>query len=188
MMCIFFGYAHDADKAFFNIYIKDNKTLIEAELPWSIRNVLIAYDSNYLRSKSKEETRAIFFKYAKENLKLFNTKGALLELLNVSVVDLNEDSHTHTIKYLITYDGSLNEGRIENNLMLEYYKNQENYHWFTNYLGEEKEIVTNKENSMFFIVLKKNNNNIVYYFLGAVFIVLFTMGVVFFLKKGIIKG
>ena len=181
-MCVFFGYAHDADKAFFNISIKDDKTLIEAELPWSIRNVLIAYDSNYLRSKSKEETRAIFLKYAKENLKLFNIEGRLLKLLSVSVIDLNEATHTHTIKYLITYDGSLNEGRVENNLMLEYYKNQENYHWFTNYLGEKKEIITNKENPMFFLVLKKSNNKM-YYFLGAIFIVLSTMGIVFLKKR-----
>lgn len=67
MMCISFGYAHDADKAFFNIIKKGNTTLVETELPWSIRNALIAYDSSYVKAKTKKETKAFFLSMLKKN-------------------------------------------------------------------------------------------------------------------------
>lgn len=175
IMCMSFGYAHDADKAFFNILEKGNNTIIEVELPWSIRNVLIAYDSNYIRAKSKTETRAILFKYAEEKLKLFNVKGERLKLLSVAVD--KEEASSHAIKYVLTYEG-LNLSDLENTLMLEYYKSQENYHWFIDYLGVKKEVITTNESPSFIIEQKKKDYT---YFL--VLLVLSVLGILFFLKK-----
>lgn len=179
-MYISTGYAHDADKAFFDIELEEKTTVVYAEFPWSIRNALISFEPNYIKLKTIKEINAVFFNYTKEKLKLFNDDGEELTLLDVV---LNKDpEHTHSTKYRLIYDG-VDVVKVRNIFMVEHNKNQKNYHFFADSSGEDKRIVTDKNFPSFDLKLQEPTTNVLYYVLGGVSGVLLLLGVIFSRRK-----
>lgn len=174
--CVAFGYAHDSDKAYFNITREGSQTIVYAEFPWSIRNALIAFDSSFNNAKTIEEINAIVFNYTKEKIKLFDTKGKQLPLVKV-VFEKNNEEHNHATHYKFVFKGS-EISKVLNTMMFEYIKSQENCHWYTNGNGIKKETITDNI-SPYFMVTNKSNY-FMYYLIGGLLLVGL---IVFSLKK-----
>ena len=177
-MCILFGYAHDTDKAYFEIVTKGDNTIVYSDFPWTIRNALIAYDTDFNNAKTEEEINAIFFNYAKDKLKLYKVNGEELSLLEVILE--KDNTHNHATKYTLIYKGTKVE-KVYNVIMLDLMKSQKNYNWYTNYKGEKIEFITSKSSPSFNIKTKKNGKMNMYYALILGFIILIVL--LYFLRK-----
>ncbi|GAA3623559.1 hypothetical protein [Flavivirga jejuensis] len=127
-MCILFGYAHDADEAYFEITTQKYHTIIEAEFPWTIRNALIAYDSNFSNAKTIEDINVIFFNYVKEKFKIFDSNDNPLALQKVKLI--KDKNHSHSTNYTIIFKGT-EIAKISNSMLLEYNNSQENHHFYS---------------------------------------------------------
>lgn len=177
-MCILFGYAHDTDKAYFDIVTKGNNTVVHSDFPWTIRNALIAYDTNFNKAKTEEEINAIFFNYAKDKLKLYKANGEELSLLEVILE--KDNTHNHATKYTLIYKGTEVE-KVYNVIMLDLMKSQKNYNWYTDYKGEKIEFITSKLSPSFNIKVKNNDKMYMYYAFIIGFITLIV--ILYFLRK-----
>lgn len=119
------AYAHDVDRAFFNILEKENTTEVIAELPWSIRNSVIKDNPNLENTKSQELLDTAFFNYVKRNLVLYEKDGNTLDLKSVSLIP--DEGHSHAGKYLLVYKGK-GIMKVKNTFLFNLYKTQVNYH------------------------------------------------------------
>ena len=97
------GFAHDANKAFFNIQQKDNLVEVRAEFPWSIRNALLEAYPELEHSKSKADFDTAFFDYVKTNFELRN-EDSILKLIAVEEVTHNE--HAHANAFIFLFEGT----------------------------------------------------------------------------------
>jgi hypothetical protein len=118
------GFAHDANKAFFNIQQKDNLVEVRAEFPWSIRNALLETYPELEHSKSKADFDTAFFDYVKTNFELRND-DSILKLIAVEEVTHNE--HAHANAFIFLFEGNAFD-TVKNAVMFNVYKDQENYH------------------------------------------------------------
>ena len=118
------GFAHDANKAFFNIQQKDNLVEVKSEFPWSIRNALLEAYPELEHSKSKADFDAAFFDYVSNNFELRNG-NSILKLIAVDEATHNEHSHANAFVFLL--EGNAFD-TIKNTMMFNVYKDQENYH------------------------------------------------------------
>ena len=127
------GFAHDANKAFFNIQQKDNLVEVKSEFPWSIRNALLEAYPELEDSKSKADFNTAFFDYVKTNFELRNG-DSILKLIAVDEATHNEHSHANAFVFL--FEGNAFDA-IKNTMMFNVYKDQENYH---DILAKEKHL------------------------------------------------
>ena len=168
-MCVLSMHAHDADKAYFEISFQNNNTIVKAEIPWTIRNALLAYDANYTKAKTFEETNAIFFNYVKEKIKLFDSDGHHLVLLKT---ELNTNKgQNHATNYILTYKGTAVD-KIKNTFLFELNSTQENYHYYYTEKDTITDIITNSHSPTAIIKLKSKNNNFIYFIIGGFLIVI----------------
>ena len=168
-MCMQSIHAHDADKAYFEISFQNNNTIVKAELPWTVRNALLAYDANYDKAKTFEETNAILFNYVKEKIKLLDRDGNHLILLKA---ELNANKgHNHATNYILTYKGTAVE-KISNTFLFEINSTQENYHSFYSEKDTIVDIITNSSTPTAIIKLKSNENSLIYMIVGGFLLVI----------------
>ena len=137
------GFAHDANKAFFNIQQKDNLVEVKSEFPWSIRNALLEAYPELEDSKSKADFDTAFFDYVKTNFELRNG-NSILKLIAVDEATHNEHSHANAFVFLFEGDAF---DAIKNTLMFNIYKDQENYHDVL-IKGEHLKFITSPEASI----------------------------------------
>lgn len=168
-------HAHDADKAYFEISFQNDNTIIKAELPWTIRNALLAYDTNYVKAKTFEETNAIFFNYVKENIKLFDSDGNYLELIKA---ELNtKKGHNHATNYILTYKGTAVE-KIKNTFLFDLNSTQENYHYYYTEKDTIADIITDTHSPTAIIKSKPKKNSLIYMIIGGFLIVIGLLAVI----------
>lgn len=168
-MCMLPMHAHDADKAYFEISFQNNNTIVKAEIPWTIRNALLAYDSNYAKAKTFEDTNAIFFNYVKEKIKLFDNDGNHLVLLTA---ELNTDKgHSHATNYILTYKGS-SVKKIKNTFLFELNSTQKNYHYYYTKKDKIVDIITDSHSPTAIIKLKPKKYSLIYIIIGGFLLVL----------------
>ncbi|WP_405569097.1 hypothetical protein [Winogradskyella sp. Asnod2-B02-A] len=166
IMCIPFTYAHDSDIAYFDITTEGTQTIIHAEFSWSIRNALIAFDSNYNNAKTIEDINDIFLRYTKEKLKIFDTKDKQLHLLKV-VLEKNNEEHNHATRYTLIFEGS-DISKVSNTMMFEQNNSQKNYHWYLNKDGKKEEAITDNTTSSFNITTETSSYLKYYLIIGAI--------------------
>ncbi|GAA4111784.1 hypothetical protein GCM10022393_09680 [Aquimarina addita] len=179
-MCLSVGYAHDADKAYFNIITEKKTTIIQAEFSWSIRNALINYDYSFKNAKTEEDINLIFFNYIQDKLKLFNAEGKVLPLLKV-ILTKNPD-HSHSTNYTLIFEGT-DVVKISNLILLEHLQSQQNYHTYSNPKGKETKFITNIQSPVFNLEIKKNSTPLIYYLIGGTIIIFVLLVLVYQLKK-----
>ena len=117
--------AHKPNQAFFRISEKSGLVEITAELPWSARNALLAFNPSLENSRNQEDYDHTFKKYITENLILRNASGEMLDFK--AFHKLPNKGHSHQNKYLLVFEG--NElSSITNTFLFNIYENQVNYH------------------------------------------------------------
>lgn len=121
-------FAHEPNEAFFTFSLKDSLIIVEAELPWSMRNALLGYNPELEKSATKQDFEETFFKYIKNNLTLKDKNGEILELQKIE--ELKTNGHSHQNNYLLTFKGG-NLLEVTNTIMFNLYKNQVNYNTLT---------------------------------------------------------
>lgn len=155
MLLIVNAAAHDPDRAFFTISVNENSTIVEAELPWTIRNALFKFQPSLEKAKTKSAFDSAFFQYVSQNFTLTQKNGENLQLKEVSPVK-KENGHSHQTNYEFIFEG--NEfATVKNTILCEYNKNQINYHELL--LAEKtKEFTTSKESPEFKISKLKDHH------------------------------
>ena len=120
-----YGYAHEVNKAFFQITEKDGFTEVRAEFPWTLRDALLDYNPDLnTPSVTKADFETTFVHYMDANLLLLNVQGAQLPLLHFN--EIQDGGHSHQNTYLITYDGT-GVVEVSNSVMFNIFDNQINY-------------------------------------------------------------
>ncbi|EPR72172.1 hypothetical protein ADIWIN_3011 [Winogradskyella psychrotolerans RS-3] len=172
------GFAHDANKAFFNIQQKDNLVEVKSEFPWSIRNALLEANPELENSKNKADFDAAFFDYVKTNFELRNG-DSILKLIAVEEVMHYEHSHANAFVFLfegIAFDA------IKNTLMFNAYKDQENYH---DVLIEDEHLkfITSPDSSVVVVqsVSRRSGGNTIK--IGLILIIICVLGVFLWIQR-----
>ncbi len=120
------GYAHDVNKAFFQITGKDGFTEVRAEFPWTLRAALVDFNPDLNNSSTtKVDFESTFLRYLDANLRLIDNKSNQLTVLDFTEIK-EEGSHSHQSTYMITYGGTA-IAEISNTVMFNIYDNQVNY-------------------------------------------------------------
>lgn len=155
MLFVLNGFAHDPDRAFFTISVTEENTIVEAELPWTIRNALFKFQASLQKAKTKSEFDSAFFQYVSQNFVLIQKNGENLQLKEVNPVK-KENGHSHQNNYEFIFEG--NEfTTVKNTILCEHNKSQINYHELL--LAEKtKEFTTSKESPKFKIGKLKDHH------------------------------
>ena len=125
-MCISsFGYAQEANSAFFSIIEEENTVEIEAVIPSVIREAILAYYPKMENFDNPEDYGAALFAYLDNHLKLYDTGGKQMDLQTVDRTQ--SDSYPNQNNYRLVYDGNgLQE--VSNSILFELDAKQKNYH------------------------------------------------------------
>lgn len=168
------SYAHDANKAYFDIEFKNDTTYVLAEFPWTIRNALITYDTSFTAAKTAEAISDIVFKYVVDNFKLYDSNDNQLHLKEVTL--LKNTSHSHATNYKFVFEGA-DVVKVENTLLFNVAKSQENYHILEDEDLVKQKVVT-KSSAPFFIVKEEKSNKTIFYTLVFLLVVVILFFVV----------
>ncbi|OUS01942.1 hypothetical protein A9Q86_04635 [Flavobacteriales bacterium 33_180_T64] len=178
VICAFinFGYAHDADKAFFVIEQKDNVVVVKAEFPWSIRTAVLRAFPELENSKEQHEFDTAFFSYIKDNFKISNASKALSL---VSVREGVSKGHSHQNNYVLTFEGKYFD-TVTNTIMCNLKKPQSNYHKLQ-FEGQHLEYMTTNKVTRFIINSRQESHlkSYKYYYLS----ILVVCAALFYFKK-----
>lgn len=119
--------AHDPNKAFFTISQNEHFTEVKAELPWTVRDDLIASAPLLQKSRLKSDFEHEFFRYVEKNLILTDNLGQVMKL--VEVKELDNSGHSHQGNYIFKFEGKT-PVKIRNTILFNSYTTQKNYHRF----------------------------------------------------------
>ena len=160
------SYAHEPNRAFFEIAVESNEVVVKAEFPWTIREALMQYDSNFKNAKTKSEILKILFSYVNDNFKIKTLNDIQFQLLEV--IELPNSGHTHGSEYKFIFKGKA-ANEIQNTLLFNLYENQFNHHEVSLNGKSKKEYKTVKEKPNFILkpVVKKSYT---LWFLGIVIV------------------
>jgi flagellar biosynthesis chaperone FliJ len=128
MFILSIGYAHDSDKAFFQIIQKNNFVEVNAEFPWTLRNALLTYAPKLKETKDKKEFEKALFEYIKSSFIITDIDKNILELLSVN--EIKSAGHSHQNTFVLVYEQGV-PFQITNTIMFNINDNQENYHNIT---------------------------------------------------------
>lgn len=170
-------YAHESNKAFFDVSKAETSIIINAEFPWTIRKALIKFNPQLESATSKNEFLKSFKDYLKKNLILINENDEHFEL--VSLQEVLKSGHSHQSNYFIEYQGK-NLEKVKNTLLFNINEDQKNYHQITNNNIDLK-FVTSAKQPLF--RLPKNITSAYLYLLLTIPFVL----LLFFIRKKNIK-
>ena len=116
---------HNPNEAFFIITTTDTHTEVLAELPWSVRNDLIATYPSLQDATDDQDYQDHFEMYLRDKLVLQNSSGSSLHLMSVTEQQHNGHSHQHNFK-IIYQDNDLHI--IKNTILFGTYPKQKYYH------------------------------------------------------------
>lgn len=168
-------FAHEPNEAFFTFNLGENQILVEAELPWSMRNALIDYNPNLEKSNNKQDFENTFVSYIRDNLILKDENGLVLEFQKFE--ELKNNGHSHQNNYLLTFKGNTLE-EITNTIMFNTYSNQVNYNTIT-WNGRKFKTSKNKTS---FKLNEENKSNLSHYWWLLLLPILIITSIVIFKK------
>ena len=161
------SWGHEPNEAYFVIKNTGSTIEVEAEFPWTIRNVLLQYDKSLENATTKDAFEKAFFSYAKENLVFFDIDNNQLKLL--SIKELPRVGHSHGSRFLFVFKGGKYQ-KIKNKLMFSLYDNQQNHHELITFENLTKNYSTTKNNPIFELKTK-SNKGLIWGIIGAVLFV-----------------
>lgn len=125
-------FAHDTNKAYYNL--KQNAETVEiiAEFPWTIRKALMLYAPELEYSTSQFEFDAAFYNYIVDHIILKDAQHNPLDLIEVTKVDL--PGHSHKNNYKLIFKGS-EFTSISNTILFNLNKTQQNQHKYSSKNG-----------------------------------------------------
>ncbi len=118
-------WAHEPNEAYFSIIQQDGILEVQAELPWTIRNALLNFDSKLEGEKDKSAFEASFFNYIKANLILKDHSDQQMDLIKYE--PMQSEGHSHQNNMLIHFRGEHLKS-ISNTILFNIYHNQKNIH------------------------------------------------------------
>lgn len=168
IFCILKCHAHDPDKAYFKILEEEDKVVVFAEFPWSIRKVLSNIKAE---SKADQNLNIKLQGYLRENIILENKNGYRFPIVDIQFLkDEKEDHHTSP-NYRIIFEGQ-NLFKVTNTLMCDYFKDQKNYHTLNNSSDSK---ITNAKNNHFVISESDNKMHYILLILSLFSLMLFIL-------------
>lgn len=157
-------YAHDADKAYFEIQEETGNVVVFAGFPWSIKKVL---DNVKTDNNNNQDLHDKLFAYVKDNLILEKENGVRLSIIDIQIDKNKKEAHHGSINYKITFKGN-QLYKVTNTLMCDFFKDQLNYHAIFDSPDTE---VTSSENSSFIIQQPPFKFEFIYYIAGLMLLV-----------------
>ncbi|MFK7832532.1 MAG: DUF6702 family protein [Winogradskyella sp.] len=152
-LSVCYGFAHDANKAFFTIQQKEDYVEVQAEFPWSIRNAVLEAYPELENSKDKAEFEAAFYQYVNANFRIAHGDSSL-EL--ISVKEEFYEGHSHQNNFSFQFKGGTFD-RVSNTLMFNSYDNQKNYNDVI-LKSESLEFITTPDKASFIVKVSSNND------------------------------
>ncbi len=92
--------AHEPNAAYFSIIPLNGIIEIKADLPWTIRDALFAFNPELKDVKDKSAIEKSFLQYVKANLILKNREGKAMELVDYELLEIM-DMVTKIVCYFI---------------------------------------------------------------------------------------
>lgn len=100
MLCPIVGWAHENNQAQYDLYLYEDKTIVDAQFPWAMRNELIHFNPALDSAKSKNAFEETLFQYIQKNL-ILTGQSDTLSLTKIKVVPHSG----HHEKYELTFVG-----------------------------------------------------------------------------------
>ncbi|MCG1036336.1 hypothetical protein [Polaribacter sargassicola] len=173
----FFAFAHDANKTFFKIVQSDDSIIVNAEFPWTLRNALLKFKPELKNSKNKIDFKNAFFDYVAINFILKDKNGQIIELLKIEE-DKSVNTHSHQNNYIFYFDNGIFY-EIQNTLLFNENKNQENFHFI---VLENQKFTRITDNKNYNFNIYKSTTNYLYWLIIPFLLLL----ILFFFKKYIL--
>jgi len=95
--------AHDPDQGYLKIERWGSYIHLQAELPWTIRNAVYAFDPSLPTNATQAQLDAALFAYIRQHVRLMDPEGNPLPLLTVQALD--KQGHTHQFDIEGVYQG-----------------------------------------------------------------------------------
>ncbi len=147
-------YSHSPNEAFFKIEEKKKTVIIHAEFPWTLRNALIAFEPDLLKSTNSNDYKRAFKEYLKANLILTDENDNKMKF--ISFEKKENYGHGHQNNYIIEYKGS-NLQKIENSLLFNISNKQLNHHLLR--INEKETFIKTSNSKSYFKLFKKAKFN-----------------------------
>lgn len=182
ILCLFlnYGFAHDANKAFFKIEQKEDVVVVEAEFPWSIRSSLLIAFPDLELSRKQEDYDVALFDYLNNHLIITN---GLERLPLLSVNKTVSQGHSHQANYILTFKGA-SFNKITNSIMCNLTREQTNYHELLLQTKSVEYITTNTATSFEIQFEEKNNKKVLsFYYLAGIIALLLGFVLFYFARK-----
>jgi hypothetical protein len=144
-------FAHESNKAFFNINVEKDSIIVDIEFPWTINESFVIAYPEYDTIESPTEYLKGFRKYIDENLSMMTVTNRKLNILGIEKMLVT--GHAHQVNYRVYYDfGKIHE--VKNTTMFNLNVNQENYHLLDG--DTQVHFLTTPENESFLLENKKS--------------------------------
>ena len=133
----FNSHAHSGTEAFFRITSEQDRLVVRASFPWTLRNALLVFDPQLEQATTSAAFEASFKAYIKTHLRLFDQQGTPLKFLGFQRVE--DEGHQHQETYQLFFSGGhLQE--IHNTLLCNISERQVNHHRLVT--GSKEQIFT----------------------------------------------
>jgi hypothetical protein len=119
------SFAHSPNECYFDIKIEKQSCTVTAELPWTMRNALLAFDPTLKNAQAPQAFEQTFEKYISSHLILKDKEGKMLIFKGFRA--LESSGHSHQNEYELEYEGG-NIHQVTNTIMFEMSDKQSNYH------------------------------------------------------------
>lgn len=144
--------AHAPNEAFFEFFESNNQLLIKAELPWTIRQILLTAKPELKAAKTKQQMQAGLLAYLQENLEVRNEKNEAITIKSIKAAP-NTNGHGHGVVYMLMLGKNQYISSIKNTCMFDGYTDQTNFHRIEREDRSVLEFMTNKANTTYKIQL-----------------------------------
>ncbi len=148
-------YSHNPYEAFFKIEEKKETVIVHAEFPWTLRNALIAFEPELLKSTDSNDYKTVFKEYLKTNLVLIDENDNKMKF--ISFEKKENHGHGHQNNYIIKFKGS-NLQKIENSLLFNISNKQLNHHLLQ--VNNNEILIKTSNSKSYFKLFKKAKFNI----------------------------
>ncbi|MEM7186264.1 MAG: DUF6702 family protein [Bacteroidota bacterium] len=171
-------HAHEVNEAFFTIKKQGDQIVVETEVPWTLRNALLAFDPKLEHATSKQEFESTFFRYIQQNLIIVDAEGNIVPLIGFKELERSGHSHQND---LILWFGGTTVAKITNTVMFNIYDDQVNYTSIN--INEERRTFRTKKGKSVVIIDQETREHRIFFPLLAVFVLI--TGLLLYIKDRI---
>ena len=154
--------AHSPNRAYFDIQVKENAIVVNAEFPWTIREALMNYDSQLGENADEQAITQALECYFMDNFIIRDENGGVAAIQSLRI--LPHRGHSHQANVEVVYE-HVEASLIVNTLMFDIFLDQKNIHKietkegmssaYSQHKCESFELNSNSTTSLFSSVLRK---------------------------------